>query len=321
MGSGAFPQPGSPEIPAILTKEGGHRCLKSCWVKHRVSVGWWWLWRGRRRVGRRWQLRGWVCAGLGFRRTAGGEGSGDDAVALRLFPRPTQHFNQSGASASCKRDRRAEWLFPGLQPKLPQPGAGAAEVAPAALKLAAERRGTRCLLEFGGRGLLATSSPASPHPHHLSAARSGSVQPGLASPRHPMQRSSRGRANGERSEKPACRGDVFLGSKGGAGGNRGPGSAQGQAQHLCPPAHSRVRNFARGSGGGLRGARRAQEGEAMLHGSPGDQTTGGERSRAPRAGANFAALPLPCYPSAAAQGGGWRRRGKGYPARLPVKEK
>lgn len=36
---------------------------------------------------------GWV--------SAGGEESRGDAVALRLFPRPAQHFNQSGASASC----------------------------------------------------------------------------------------------------------------------------------------------------------------------------------------------------------------------------
>lgn len=90
--------------------------------------------------------------GMGLHRSAGAEGSRDDAVTLRLFPRPTQHFNQSGATASCKQNRGAERRFPGLQSKLPQPGASAAEIAPAALKLAAEQGGARCLPRVMTRG-------------------------------------------------------------------------------------------------------------------------------------------------------------------------
>ena len=164
----------APEMPVIFTKEEGHSCFKSCWVKCRILAGRRWLWRGRGRVGWRRQLWGWVCARLGFCRAAAGEGSRDDAVALRLFPRPTQHFNRSGPSASCKQDRGPQRLFAGLQSELPQAGASTAEIAPAALKLAAEQRGTHCLPECDGQGLLAppmrvrgcvlTSFPLSPPP-------------------------------------------------------------------------------------------------------------------------------------------------------------
>lgn len=90
--------------------------------------------------------------GMGLPRSAGAKRSRDDAVALRLFLRPTQHFNQSGVIASCKQNQGAEQCFPGLQSKLPQPGASTAEIAPAALKLAVEQGGTRCLPRVMTRG-------------------------------------------------------------------------------------------------------------------------------------------------------------------------
>lgn len=109
MGSGALPLHGSPEIPMIFNKEEGHSCFKSCWVKCRVLAGCWWLWRGQGRGGQRRQIWGWVCAGLGFGRAAGGEGNRvmmNDAVALRLFQ--GQHSVLSGLEGVLLTNRTEE---------------------------------------------------------------------------------------------------------------------------------------------------------------------------------------------------------------------
>lgn len=199
-----------------------------------------------------------LCAGLGFHRSAGGEGNRDAAAALRLLPRPTQHFNWSGASASSKQDRGAERLFPGLQSKLPQPGASAAEIAPAALKLAVERRGTHCLPERDDQGLpapprkvrghvLASLPPTFGQRVSASSLRSGRVQPGLASLSQQMRRSSRGCATREGARSQPALAMYFWVAK------EVPGVPGGRAvprakPSTSAPACSGVRNFARGSG-------------------------------------------------------------------------
>lgn len=129
-------------------------------------------------------------------------------------------------------------------------------------------------------GLEATSSPASPFPTTF---RQPSVRLHPARVCFPATADaaqlSRMRLTGKEREAILPRAMYFLGSKGGAGGPRGPSSALGRAR----------REILQEEAGGLRGARPAQEGAARrcCAGAPGSRgrgrrgTTGaesGERS-------------------------------------------
>lgn len=109
----------------------------------------------------------------------------------------------------------------------------------------------------------------------------------------------------EMEQPPALRGAAFWVPKVVPGVPRG----QGQAQHLgCELGEK----FCKRKWPGLRGEGRKGR-RCCCAGTPGS----GERSGRElggnweRTGSELGALPLPCCPSAAAQGGGCRRRGKG----------
>jgi len=126
------------------------------------------------------------------------------------------------------------------------------------------------------------SSPASPLPHHLLVARSSLGTLPSDSGRDAALRDAPAGTEREASLPWRC----VVGSKGGAGGSVPSASA---------PACSGVRSFARGSGRAAQGERRKGRGNAAR--APGDQTAGGERSRVPRAGANWQLCPFHAAPA------------------------